>query len=268
MNNIALFSVPRSGSSWLGEILNSSPEVLYKFQPNFAYTFDYQLSENSSESDIKNFYTQLLKCDDDFVNGRLSISGKQRSLSFEKEELKHLFFKETHFLNVIENLIKRSDTKIIGLVRSPFSTINSWLSIPKEFNPDWDVKAEWKNAEIKNMQKESHFFGYKKWKETCFRFLYYQQTYPKQFYLINYDDLIRNTDFEIKKLFDFCNIEYTLQTKKFIEKSTASQSKDAYSVFKQKSNDLAWQGNLPGFIETEIMNDKDYLELNNIFKWV
>ena len=34
---VAIHGVPRSGTSWIGEIINSSPNVLYKFQPLFSY---------------------------------------------------------------------------------------------------------------------------------------------------------------------------------------------------------------------------------------
>lgn len=39
MHKIAIHSVPRSGSTWLGEILNSSANVKYCFQPLFSYKF-------------------------------------------------------------------------------------------------------------------------------------------------------------------------------------------------------------------------------------
>lgn len=269
MNNIALFSVPRSGSSWLGELLNSSPDVIYKFQPNFAYSFEFELKENYSKTDIDNFFLQLLNSNDDFVNGKLSISGTKRDFSFEK--ISHpstLLFKETHYLNVIKNLIDKSETKVIGLVRSPFAVINSWLKIPKEFNPEWCVEDEWRRADKKNQNKPTHYFGYHKWKEACFQFLELRKIYPEQFYLINYDDLLLNTEQVTRDIFKFCELKFTDQTIDFILKSTSSQSKDAYSVFKQKSDDLAWKNSLPLFIEDRIKDDEEFKFLNSVFQWI
>ncbi|WP_127844461.1 sulfotransferase domain-containing protein [Psychroflexus aestuariivivens] len=268
MNKLALFSVPRSGSSWLGEILNSSPEVIYKFQPNFAYSFEAELKSNSSKNEIDDFFQRLYVSKDDFVNGRLSISGKKRDLKFYKQNPSTLLFKETHYLNIIDNLLKKSETKIIGLIRSPFATINSWLSIPKEFNPDWDVEKEWKDAPLKNGNLKSNYFGYNKWKEVCFMFLNYQEKYPKQFYLINYNQLIVDVKSEIENLYRFCELDFSLQTQEFINKSTQYQSEDAYSVFKEKKNDLGWQKTLPKFIEEKIKKDEDFIKLNQIFKWI
>jgi len=268
MNKLALFSVPRSGSSWLGEIINSSPEVIYKFQPNFAYTFEPALQENSTMDEIDNFFHKLYLCKDEFVNGQLSISGEKRNLNFLKHKESILFFKETHFLNVIENLLKFSNTKVIGLVRSPFAVLNSWINIPKEFDPSWSVKNEWKYAELKNKGKNSHFFGYHKWKQVCFLFLRLKKEYPDQFYLINYDDLLSNPISEVKQLFEFSKLEYSDQTNTFLKKSTSFQSIDAYSVFKQKKNDMEWKKTLPSFIEHEIKEDEDFNALNTIFKWI
>lgn len=268
MNRFALFSVPRSGSSWLGEILNSSPNVIYKFQPNIAYSFDLELKANSSKYDIDNFFLKLINSDDDFINSRLSISGKKREFYFSKENQSTLIFKETHFLNVISNLLKKSDIKIIGLIRSPFAVLNSWINIPKEFNPKWDVKKEWKDASKKNNSLDTHYFGYNKWKEACFMFLDFKKKYPNRFYLVNYDELLKNTNFEVKNLFDFCQIDFPKQTYDFIKKTNIVQSEDAYSVFKTKKNDLNWKKTLPNFIKEEIKNDPDFKLLNKYFKWI
>ncbi|NEV93950.1 sulfotransferase domain-containing protein [Psychroflexus sp. YR1-1] len=268
MKNIALFSVPRSGSSWLGEIINSSPEVAYRFQPNFAYTFKPQLKEDSKIEKINVFFYKLYLSKDEFVNGKLSISGAKRNLNFEKHKESTLFFKETHYLNVIENLLKTSDTKIIGLVRSPFAVINSWINIPKEFDPSWRVKEEWKHALLKNKEKCTHFFGYNKWKEVCFLFLRFKKQYPDQFYLINYDDLLLNTVLEIKQLFKFCDLDYSEQTDIFIKQSTSTEAEDPYAVFKQKTDDMGWKKTLPSYIEKEIKEDLDFKILNQDFKWI
>ncbi|MDH5934310.1 hypothetical protein, partial [Vibrio splendidus] len=59
MHKVAIHSVPRSGSSWLGEIINSSPQVNYSFQPLFSYEFKSYLNENSSLENINNFFYNL-----------------------------------------------------------------------------------------------------------------------------------------------------------------------------------------------------------------
>src|SRR5690554_1641077 len=267
MNKIALFSVPRSGSTWLGQIFNSHPQVLYKFQPNFAYSFDYSLEPNSTKEEILEFYKELIQTKDPFVNAEITISSK-KGLYFDKKDLSSLVFKETHYINVIENLIKNSTTKVVGLVRSPFSVINSWLKLPKEFKPEWSVKEEWLEAPSKNENKPYCFFGYNKWKETTQLFLRLEKEYPAQFYLMSYDALVQNTESEVRMAFDFCGLSFSEQTIEFLNQSVKKNDADPYSVFKQKVDDRDWESTLPNFIIKEIKKDLEFQKLNLIFKWI
>lgn len=267
MNKIALFSVPRSGSTWLGQIFNSHPKVLYRFQPNFAYSFDYSLTEHNSTEEIAYFYEKLINTQDPFVNAKLTISSKQ-GLSFQKVEPTTLVFKETHYINVIQNLIEKTDTKVVGLVRSPFSVINSWLKLPKEFNKDWSVKEEWYDAPSKNDDKAHYFFGFKKWKEATALFLKLEKEYSSQFYLLSYDSLLQNKMYEVKRVFDFCDLSFDEQTQNFLIQASQKEDQDPYSVFKQKTEDNKWENELPRFIIDEIKEDKEFQKLNSIFQWI
>ena len=89
MNKVALHSVPRSGSSWLGEILNSSPETKYCYQPLFSYELKSFLDENSNTKTIQHFFDKLSNTEDDFIlqkearkNNRLPIFKKEQELKF------------------------------------------------------------------------------------------------------------------------------------------------------------------------------------------
>ena len=44
---VAIHGVPRSGTTWLGSIFDSSPNVIYRNQPLFSYAFKSYLSEHS-----------------------------------------------------------------------------------------------------------------------------------------------------------------------------------------------------------------------------
>ena len=67
MKRIAIHSVPRSGSSWLGQIFNSSVKVCFRFQPLFSYVFKGYLDEKSSREDILTFFKLIAKSNDDFL---------------------------------------------------------------------------------------------------------------------------------------------------------------------------------------------------------
>tara|TARA_R110002096_G_scaffold432801_1_gene650225 strand:- start:757 stop:1581 length:825 start_codon:yes stop_codon:yes gene_type:complete len=272
LTRIALHSVPRSGSTWVGSIFDSSPNTEYRFQPLFSYTHKGQIGEEASLEEIICFFKDIRETNDSFVLQEDSKT-KQHIPQFVKENPSHLVYKEVRYHNIIENLLlKDNEIKIVGIIRNPFSTINSWLKAPKEFKEElgWKIEEEWKGASKKNLNKPEEYNGYDKWKEVAILFLNFQKKYPNQFYLLSYSELLENSEHEIRKVFDFCNLEFAKQTKHFIEKSTSStlKDKDAYSVYNSKDKDDAWKKSLPSYIKEEIINDPEFKKLNKYFKWI
>ena len=270
MKRVAIHSVPRSGSTWLGSIFDSHPKVAFRFQPLFSYAHKNQLNEISSLDDINRFFKDVFHSTDEFVLQKEAIRNNKVP-NFTKETISHIVYKEVRYHNILENLLSKDNKiKIVGLIRSPFSVTNSWLRAPKEFKKelDWTIEEEWKFAPKKNLNKPEEFNGYEKWKEAAFLFLKLKEEYPERFYLLNYNSLLTNKNAEVKDLFNFCGLEMTPQTKEFLSKSSESNDEDAYSVFKKKSKDDKWQKELPGFIVNEIKVDEDFKILNKVFNWI
>jgi hypothetical protein len=272
LKKIAIHSVPRSGSTWLGSMVDSSPQTVYRFQPLFSYAHKGQLDENASLDEINIFFKDIWHTDDFFV---LQQEAKARQIvpQFPKVNPTHLVYKEVRYHHIIENLlVKDPEIFIIGLVRSPFATIHSWLNAPKEFKKElgWKVAEEWRNAPLKNLNKPEEFNGYEKWKEVTKLFVRLREEYPNQFYLLSYEELLKNTEDAMKKVFDFCGLNFSDQTESFVKKSTSNAVKDddAYSVFKSKSKDDAWKKDLPGFIVETIKADPDFTSLNKKYNWI
>ncbi len=270
LKKIAIHSVPRSGSTWLGSIFDSHPNVAYRFQPLFSYTHKNQLKKNFSLVDIDNFFSDILHTKDDFVLQKEAIE-QNKVPSFEKGVLTHIVYKEVRYHNIIDNLLEKdADIKIIGLVRNPFSVINSWLQAPKEFKKDlgWKIEEEWKYAPKKNLNRDEEFNGYQKWKEATFMFLNFKKKYPNNFYLLNYDSLLKGNKSVVVDLFSFCNLDMPQQTLKFLKASSKKNDSDAYSVYKQKEADDKWQAELPPYIINEIKGDQEFKHLNKVFTWI
>lgn len=270
MKRIAIHSVPRSGSTWLGSIFDSHPNVAYRFQPLFSYTHKSQLSENSKKNDIDRFFTKILNTTDDFVLQKEAIA-KNRVPEFNKSAITHIAYKEVRYNNIIANLLEKdNEIKIIGLIRNPLATVNSWLKAPKEFKKElgWKESEEWRYAPKKNLDKPEEFNGFEKWKEVSHLFLKLNKKYPERFNLVNYDELLRNPKNVVEELFEFCDLKLTLQTIQFLSTSKTFNNKDAYSVYKKKANDTDWKKTLPKDIHNEILNDSDFKKFNKIFKWI
>ena len=267
MKSVTLLSVPRSGSTWLGQVFDSSPEVRYRFQPNMAYSFAPTLTPSSGREEIEHFKQELVTTEDAFVTGRLSISGKE-GRSFPKSDPTLLVWKEVHSLYLARQLLSTTaDSKVIGLIRSPLSVLSSWLSIPKEFDPSWSVAEEWRSGARKNAGSPDRYFGYDRWKEVCLDFLQLAVTHPGRFCICSYEQLIAKPIACVRELFDFADLPLTEQTMAFLTRRVVTENPDPYSTDRDIERDDRWRDQLPSFIREEVLSDPDFQLYARIFGW-
>lgn len=254
---IAIHGVPRSGTSWLGEIFNSSPVVSYAYQPLFSYAYKDFLSGTSTRQEIDEFFFELLHSEDEFVQQKIKrISGDMPN--FIKGVATHIAYKEVRYANLLPSLLSESpDLMFCGIVRNPLSVINSWLSAPREFREDlgWVVEEEWRYAPKKNMDRPEEFNGYEKWKEAVQLFLRLKAEYIDRVFIVNYSDLLRDPLKQTRAFFDFFGLEFTSQTKNFLQESLTTDSSDAYSVYRHNQTDRKWESELDPCISQEIIAD-------------
>jgi hypothetical protein len=264
MKRIAIHSVPRSGSTWLGSIFDSHPRVAYRYQPLFSYAFKGRLTPQSSKADILSFFQELKASDDNFITQQ---EDKNKGIvpQFEKEAAEAIVYKEVRYHHILGNLLNKDDElKVIGLVRNPLSTLHSWLNAPKEFRPElgWKIEEEWRFAQKKNENKPEEFNGYEKWKEAALVFEQLKSTYPDRFYLLHYQQLLTDTERTVQQLFDFAGLDYCEQTQKFLRASREVDVADAYGVFKTKVTDRAWEKDLDTSIVDYITRDLENTPLS------
>lgn len=257
MDKIAIHSVPRSGSTWLGCILNSHSKICYKYQPLFSYAFKDYLTTNSSNEEIEKFFSEITKSKDDFINQNTEIA-KGIIPRFKKEECpSHICYKEVRYHNVLENMFaKTNDIRGIFLVRNPLAVIYSWSNAPKEFRTDlgWNLEEEWMYAQSKNNGLPEEFNGYFKWKEAAKIFFKLKALYAERVMIVNYSELLYNSMFTVRSIFNFINLDIDSQTTQFLDKSKAKHNDDPYSVFKITTEDNKWQ-DLPKEIIEYVQND-------------
>ncbi len=258
MNRVAIHSVPRSGSSWLGQILNSSEQVRYRFQPLFSYAFKDFLNEHSTKKEILTFFEKIEGSNDDFLLQIDKINSGAYPFFKKDESFSHIVYKEVRYHHILENLLKQDqELKVIGLVRSPFAVISSFLNSPREFRKDlgWIENEQWRYAENKNLKRREEYFGYEKWKEVYFLFKKLEREYEDRFRLVNYESLIKDTLQEVERIFRFCNLEISAQTIKFLNDSKSADNNSTYSVFRNKEKDKQWKTKLDKKIVCEIRED-------------
>jgi hypothetical protein len=260
MNKIAIHSVPRSSSTWLGNIFNSHPNVSFKYQPLFSYAFKNYLTTKSTEKEICSFFNNIVDSKDVFINQIESIE-KGFIPKFEKaKQFTHSCYKEVRYHHILENMLEHCpDLKLILLVRNPLAVLYSWYKAPKEFRAEqgWVFAEEWLEAPKKNLNKPEEFNGYAKWKEATLIFHNLKERYPNQVFLLTYNQLISNTTQMVKQLFEFTELKMDQQTLQFIKDSQSIHKEDAYSVFKKRTIDDDWKQLPQSIIDYIVMDLKD-----------
>lgn len=268
INIIGIHGVPRSGTSWLAQIYNSHPNVNFKFQPLFSYAFKDYLDDKSSREKIQQFFEEIAISDDYFLNLKDPVIHQNYPVFKKNESYTALVFKQIRYHHLIENMLEKNDKlKFIFIIRNPLAVLNSWINTEMEFKPEWNLIDEWQAAEKKNQKRPEEFYGYNRWKEAANIFIDLHKAYPNRTLVINYNDLLLNTQETIRKLFAFTELNYHYQTKNFIEESKKRNDIDPNSVYKQKLNDDAWKQNIPKLIidavGKDLKNDRlaDFLEV-------
>jgi len=255
-NIIAIAGVPRSGTSWLGQIIDSSPDVAFRTQPLFSYAFKDAVNEDSPREEYEAFFRAIYYSRDPFL---LQTEKREKGLypTFEKNaNPRFLAFKTCRYQYVLPKMLQHFENlKLIGIVRHPCGAINSWLKTAKEFPKNAVPRNEWRFGACRNKGRPEEFFGYYKWKEVAHLYLDLQDRHPSRVDIIRYDRLVGRPYAESYGMFDFLGLEVTAQTEAFLEACHASHDEDPYSVFKAPSVKDKWEQELDPYIASEILQD-------------
>jgi hypothetical protein len=239
MKKVAIHSVPRSGSTWLGEIFNSNPDVKYCFQPLFSYRFKDFLSNESERAELEEFFAILGETSDEFV-----CQLKERNVGslprFKKNSrVTHVVYKEVRYHHILEHICSLDkDLKIVLLVRDPVEVMNSWVNAPKEFDPTWNIEEELFKGGLKNEGRTENFYGLNAWIHTTKMFERLSYENKNQVILVNYSELTDSPIEVTKRVFNFCSLEYSSATEEFIKDSMQKKVEGTYSVFRGKEKSI------------------------------
>jgi hypothetical protein len=249
---ITIHGVPRSGTSWLGQIIDSSPEVRFKFQPLFSYAFKDRIGIRSDLSEINKFFDEVYHYNDDFLDQKDQVKkGNYPTFDCKDEEPEMLVLKEVRYHYLIPHLLQTTEnTKTVVIVRHPCGSLNSWKNAPREFHPEWNFLDEWRFAQSKNQFRPEEYFGFQRWLEFAKLALCMEKKYPERFKLVKYEELVSEPLKVTADIFRFCNLNLTKQTMDFLAASTSTLQEDTYSVFRNNKDVDDWKASL----DEEVIN--------------
>jgi len=259
---IEIVGMPRSGTSWLAQIFNSSPEVRFRMEPVFSYAFKNAVNAHSTTNELNEFFCNIYNSNDDFMRQVDKLESGQYPTFRKNLAPQFLVFKTTRFHNMLENILEKTpDTKIISIVRHPCGAINSWLKTPSEFPASSNPATEWRHGRCRNGPEEE-FWGFNDWKAVTSLHLSLQSRYADNFRIVRYEALVNSMRSEVEALFSFCNLAVGTQTLNFIKESHAHNDDRNYSVYKSKNVTSKWVDDLPHDIINDIYFDLKGTNLN------
>jgi len=252
---IVIIGMPRSGTSWLGQIFDSSPNVAFRTEPIFSYAFKNIVDESSGREDYKKFFDGIYSSQDDFLLQKDKRTAGTYPTFQKRGNPEFLAFKTTRFHHLMDDMLRYfGNLKMIGIVRHPCGAINSWLNTPREFPASADPMKEWRSGSCRKSAKEE-YWGFNDWKDVTLLHIGLGKKYPGQFKIIKYEDLVKNTFEVAEKIFSFTGVKFEEQTARFIQECHSRHDSDSYSVFKNKDVAYSWEKDLPEQIQKEIMEE-------------
>lgn len=251
---IGLHGAPRSGTSWIGQIFNSAPQVAYRFQPFFAYAFRQRIDHARTAGDFDDILRDIALSDDAYILQAGERRLARREVDFVKSEPEVMVYKEVRFHHLLPILMGVERFKGVGIVRDPIDVLSSWIKAPREFDPTWSVEEEWRSAPRKNCGRPEEFYGYEGWKRAALLFQDLQAAEPRRFRLLSYDALLRQPMATLTALFEALELRMSDQVADFVERSMTTGDDDPYGVFRDISRGPA-PAALPTAIQDWIVED-------------
>jgi len=254
--------MPRSGTSWLGQIIDSSPQVRYRLSPLFSYKYKNMVDELSSKSEYEKMFQGAYEAEDTFMN-----RSEEREMGyypkFDQKDSDPVFLaiKMTRFHNLIDRMVKLFDNiKFVSIVRHPCGAIHSWLTTPSEFPHNANPMNEWRFGNCRKTGPEE-FWGFEDWKKVTHLHMKLEREIPDRFKILQYEYLVLNPYHQIRNIFDFIGLSYTAQTQQFIKMSQHRHDENPYSVFKDPSVKDRWVDELDIMIKTTIIQETENTDL-------
>jgi len=124
-----MISYPRSGSSWIGDVINTSPGIAFLREPisqSFSSTYNVvSIFEVSNNNDYKSSYERITH---KAFNGMLPKNFKDvkniNDFSLDSRKKKKLFIKEVNYMGI--DLYKQYNPQLIILLRNPAAIADSY----------------------------------------------------------------------------------------------------------------------------------------------
>ncbi len=264
---IVITGMPRSGTSWLSQIIESCPDVRFRLSPFYCGLFRGDVDQNASREQYEAVFRGAYASDDAFMCQSEQRKGGSYPIFDGKAEAPPvLAIKMTRFHNLLRRMLELFDDLIcVTMVRHPCGAIHSWLRTPGEFPADANPETEWRSGACRKTAPWE-FWGFDDWKEVTRLYLKLQKQYPSQFFILRYEYFVGHAEEEAHRLFEVLRLPYTDITQCFLKASHARHSENSYAVFKDPGVKDKWKDELDPAIQREIISEIENTDLEQFIQ--
>lgn len=250
---VIIAGMPRSGTTWLGQIFDSHPDTAYRVCPLFCYSLKNALTLESPRSAWQYVLERaFLEPTDYMLETAGRLAGDLPVFPMKSVPPQRLVLKFDHHQDLVGRALDLfEDLLVVAIVRNPCAAIDSWLRAPREFPQTADPILHWRDGAIKKRWPGDHF-GFDDWVRLAKSFLALQRHFPERVRLVRYEELVHGGAPVADSLLGWSGLPPNRSVAEFVHASQSRHSEATYGVFKNPRVVDAWRERLPGAIREAI----------------
>ncbi|MCQ8879466.1 sulfotransferase [Pseudoalteromonas shioyasakiensis] len=240
---ILLLSLPRSGSSWLGEVLAQQDDVRYLREP-ITSVYMTILSKGVSffMPNSCKYHALYQTAADNAFNAKLNYPNSvvyKGSDWYDLKNKKKLLIKEVNPL-FLHDFMCRFKPKVIYLERCVYATAKSFMALGWKgddlFSERFDPITLEKILSVKADLLTQDFYFQMGFLQGVILAINEPHFSSNNILRVSYEDIIANPKVEVAKITAFLNYGNTAQVQQYIEESLSSQDSYQVGTFSTKRN--------------------------------
>lgn len=263
---VILAGLPRCGTSWLGEILDTDPYVLYKFEPflfeecwlfkglPIAIDTDSNKEDNLKAKNIlTNGIKKMVYINDKWLDRKKRHVYLEKNYNIPKKVLHFIdFLPQTLREDLFEKIVASKHIKLV--IKTPRSTFRlKWFNdVLKNLKIIYIIRHPC--GYVNSLKKGKKYdMGVESIEISSYMWLMHNETVfslrkdIKYFKLVIYEELCKEPLKVVKEIFNFLNWQLSENTKSFVKETTSAEAQDPgyYSIYKNPlENAYKWKNEL------------------------